>query len=913
MGDTPQPSAAATASSHHEQDSFILELNDAGVVVYMSKAAQSVCGLKPSACILKPVTEIDPQAAPLFLEESKSLRTSSDTCRAITLELNGQRVQAQGARMLDSCLWLVSKATDSSKPVPGVPDFLVNTTGFAVDVFAAYLREISTFSVPPPSQELCRICERFVKTWWFARHHWFCSREHKVENTIAELRERVVDALARARASSHSVRVSSPLASRESSFPRRVPPLHALASKCEALLNFDAFAIRLSVDASDPQPIEILRELRDIRELRPKHADLSGGLKLLDELTAFLADELLLFTKFVIYRRKLAEQMEKSIFEAIDSALRLQEEVLFSEDEFHHRSSVEGMKIAANCHLCSDAFAPNINTGKRGSFIGPFNAPSESSLDPDMPHSESSTRPTSAGLLSASNSASNLASQVEGMGGPLHRTLSTTSTRSNHSIRSQRSVLSMRSACSCAETDAAPLPGISDYQIVELLSRGSYGQVYLARKRITGDLFAIKVLKKRTMVLRNQILNVRRERRVLMTTATSPYVATLHYSFQSAEFLYLVLEYVPGGDVATLLRDVGCLSEEWALQYIAEIVIAVESVHSCHFLHRDLKPENLLIDANGHLKLSDFGLSMAIGERCTHDGKVRGTPDYLAPESLANVELTSKADWWSVGCILFELVYGFPPFNDTSVSRIFSNIQHHRIAWPELPAEADVSAPVKDLISGLLVPNVDERFGSKDIRNHPVFATVDWDHVYDKPALYIPPSRPLPQEELHQFPADVEPVCTNGCDSSETLNSTLSALSLNSSHTNSVPSVSISSTASRKNSYHTPSNSNTHFAASPGTGSDTSNSGSNSVGNSPMRSPLRPGEIELDPGPSRHSSPSRVRKSWSSIDDDSSEFGNFSYRNLPVLEKANTEVIHKIKSATPESNLSPTSSPRSSQ
>lgn len=161
-------------------------------------------------------------------------------------------------------------------------------------------------------------------------------------------------------------------------------------------------------------------------------------------------------------------------------------------------------------------------------------------------------------------------------------------------------------------------PSIKDYSIVKPISKGAYGSVYLARKKITGDYHAIKVLKKADMIAKNQVTNIRAERMIL-TQLDSPYVVRLYYSFQSKHHLYLVMEYLNGGDCASLLKAVGSLDEKWARQYVSEMVLGLEFLHSKGVVHRyfcifiliirDMKPDNLLIDSNGHIRITDFGLS----------------------------------------------------------------------------------------------------------------------------------------------------------------------------------------------------------------------------------------------------------------------------------------------------------------
>ncbi|KAJ2206894.1 rim15, signal transduction response regulator, partial [Coemansia sp. RSA 518] len=153
------------------------------------------------------------------------------------------------------------------------------------------------------------------------------------------------------------------------------------------------------------------------------------------------------------------------------------------------------------------------------------------------------------------------------------------------------------------------VPSIHDFDLLKPISKGAYGSVYLAKKRSTCTYYAIKILKKADMIAKNQIGNVRAERAIMMAQTGSPFVVRLLYTFQSRSNLYLVMEYLNGGDCAALLKAIGVLPEDWARQYLAEVVLGIEDLHKRNVVHRDLKPDNLLIDSEGHLKLTDFGLS----------------------------------------------------------------------------------------------------------------------------------------------------------------------------------------------------------------------------------------------------------------------------------------------------------------
>ncbi|CAK7337072.1 unnamed protein product [Dovyalis caffra] len=284
---------------------------------------------------------------------------------------------------------------------------------------------------------------------------------------------------------------------------------------------------------------------------------------------------------------------------------------------------------------------------------------------------------------------------------------------------------------------------IEDFEIIKPISKGAFGRVFLARKRATGDLFAIKVLKKADMIRKNAVESILAERNILISLR-NPFVVRFFYSFTCRENLYLVMEYLNGGDLYSLLRNLGCLDEDMALMYIAEIVLALEYLHSLNVIHRDLKPDNLLISQDGHIKLTDFGLSK-VGlidstddlsvplvsstgfldndelkdqssfkreERQKHS--VVGTPDYLAPEILLGMGHGATADWWSVGIILFELLVGLPPFNAETPQQIFDNIMNRDIPWPRIPEEMSFEA--HDLIDKLLTANPLQRLGATGAR-----------------------------------------------------------------------------------------------------------------------------------------------------------------------------------------------------
>lgn len=401
---------------------------------------------------------------------------------------------------------------------------------------------------------------------------------------------------------------------------------------------------------------------------------------------------------------------------------------------------------------------------------------------------------------------------------------------------------------------------IKDFDIIKPISKGAFGAVFLAKKKTTGDYYAIKVLKKADMIAKNQITNVKAERRIMMRQAESPFVVKLYYTFQSKDNLYLVMEYLNGGDCAALVKTIGCLPEEWAQAYIAEIVLGLEYLHGTGVVHRDLKPDNLLIDSKGHLKLTDFGLShigllgrqtrtgalgMGASDRVSSNekGKKRhsptsrnmsvdstyfaqspllaetsianlspsyfnprignlstdnvsessgsdsfgsqgwpktpglgkpyespmqsfaadlaadlrshsnsgagtppgeqkfvGTPDYLAPESILGMSEDDRAvDWWAIGVIAYEFLYGMPPFHDETPDKVFANIINRKIDWHE--DIVDFSPEAMDFMQRLLTSDPKQRLGyngAQEVKEHPWLKDIDWDQVTTAEAAFVP-------------------------------------------------------------------------------------------------------------------------------------------------------------------------------
>lgn len=606
---------------------------------------------------------------------------------------------------------------------------------------------------------------------------------------------------------------------------------------------------------------------------------------------------------------------------------------------------------------------------------------------------------------------------------------------------------------------------IRDYEVLKAISKGAFGSVFLAKRKLTGDYVAIKCLKKRDMVAKNQILNVKSERAVMMRQTDSPYVAQLYSSFQTRDYLYLVMEYLNGGDCATLLKVLGTLGNEWAKRYVAEVVVGVDDLHKRGIIHRDLKPDNLVIDSKGHLKLTDFGLSRmgvvgrqtraqrksstseqaidlfrkslnqanqtafanvsglgltsandspsseaSVHKRNTSDtlfslspsfdhakltpasaagsllisplvpfsdtfgqplsqqsqpsplqmpqqkqgnnrqsfagsfkgGSGRtgsgslespllkpvlartasessfsiteddyptlsshnqdvvnsyalfdpenedssemknfvGTPDYLAPETISGETQSESSDWWSLGCILFEFLFGYPPFHADTPDKVFKNILNCEIDWPPLSEEEELEicpATAKDLIKKLLTLKPEERLGyngADEIKRHPYFREINWFTLFEEVPSFIPTlDDPESTDYFDNRGADISHFPKEDSDEE-------SKLMTNSASINTTEFGSPSLNCKTNTDDVLDSNiGDFENASASGTGSNTNSNNSNSYGNGSSNSVTGNGK--------RERRGSRLA--------DPSEFGSFHFRNLHVLEKANKDVINRLK------------------
>jgi len=301
--------------------------------------------------------------------------------------------------------------------------------------------------------------------------------------------------------------------------------------------------------------------------------------------------------------------------------------------------------------------------------------------------------------------------------------------------------------------------GPSDFDKIKLIGKGDVGKVYLVREKKSSRLYAMKVLSKKEMIKRNKIKRALAEQEIL-ATSNHPFIVTLYHSFQSEDHLYLCMEYCSGGEFFRALqtRPGKCIPEDDARFYAAEVTAALEYLHLMGFIYRDLKPENILLHQSGHIMLSDFDLSkqsdpggkptMILGRSGTSStnslpaidtkscianfrtNSFVGTEEYIAPEVIKGCGHTSAVDWWTLGILMYEMLFGTTPFKGKNRNATFANILRDDVPFPEHSGSPQISNLCKSVIRKLLIKDENRRLGARagasDVKTHPFFRTTQW-------------------------------------------------------------------------------------------------------------------------------------------------------------------------------------------
>jgi serum/glucocorticoid-regulated kinase 2 len=271
---------------------------------------------------------------------------------------------------------------------------------------------------------------------------------------------------------------------------------------------------------------------------------------------------------------------------------------------------------------------------------------------------------------------------------------------------------------------------LDSFVTISVIGKGSYAKVLLVRKKDDDQIYAMKILKKKTVEQKKQYSHIFTERNVLIAMNEDPFFVKIHYSFQTEKKLYFILDYCPGGEMFSILQKRHRLTENEARFYAAQLVLAIEMMHKKDVLYRDLKPENVLIDADGYIKITDFGLSKLNVDK-SDTKTICGTPEYLAPEVIRKVGYNRPVDWWTLGSFIYEMLVGSPPFYVSNREQLFEKIKFVNPSYPYF-----VSTSVRRLLEQLLEKNPEKRLGTKEgaieIKKHPWFAGINWNDFLEK-------------------------------------------------------------------------------------------------------------------------------------------------------------------------------------
>lgn len=269
---------------------------------------------------------------------------------------------------------------------------------------------------------------------------------------------------------------------------------------------------------------------------------------------------------------------------------------------------------------------------------------------------------------------------------------------------------------------------IKDFDLLNVVGKGSFGKVMQVKKKDNGKIYAMKVLNKKTILERNELDHTRAEKNILQKLV-HPFLVNLVYAFQTDDKLYFIMDYINGGELFFHLQKEEKFSDDRVKFYCAEIVCGLEYLHNCGVLYRDLKPENILLTDDGHICMTDFGISKeGLVSDDARTATFCGTPEYLAPEILQGKSYGKAVDWWSFGTLMYEMLTGLPPFYSQDVQDMYSKIMNDKLVFPP-----QVSSDARALLSALLERSPDKRLQDpKSIKNHGYFKGIDWEKIVRK-------------------------------------------------------------------------------------------------------------------------------------------------------------------------------------
>ncbi|KAG4084706.1 Pkinase-domain-containing protein [Neocallimastix lanati (nom. inval.)] len=277
---------------------------------------------------------------------------------------------------------------------------------------------------------------------------------------------------------------------------------------------------------------------------------------------------------------------------------------------------------------------------------------------------------------------------------------------------------------------------LNDFDRLITLGTGTFGRVFLVKRRGTNNYYAMKAMKKTEVVRLKQVEHINSEKEII-SKVHHPFIVNMFCTFQDVKYLYMIMEYIIGGELFLHLRRAGNFPPPQARFYAAEVILALEYLHSLDIVYRDLKPENILIDQTGHIKITDFGFAKKVESRTW---TLCGTPEYLAPEIIQSKGHGKAVDWWALGILIYEMLLGYPPFYDESPFGIYDKILQGVIMFPPY-----IDRVAKDLIERLLTEDITKRLGNlvgeaQDVKQHRWFKDINWQALYNKEI--IPPFIP---------------------------------------------------------------------------------------------------------------------------------------------------------------------------